>query len=224
MKRTLVTLGTEPYYSVGVKRMYESVIKNDPTIEFASWSKTYPTNSPTHQELPYAFKTFAMLEARKNGSELAVWLDSPGVVLRKLDPLYDLIARQGYYFVANGWSVGQWSSDLCLEYFSISREKAFEIPQVAGGFWGLDFRTELASSFMDEIQSHVKAKTPFFGDWVNTQGQISEDKRVLGHRHDQIIMSIMVYRMGLTTVPEGNSFITTATEPPEDKLLAWRNI
>lgn len=45
----------------------------------------------------------------------------------------------------------------------------------------------------------ARAGTPFQGSHRNDRGQVSADPRVLGHRHDQIVLSAAVWREGCPT-------------------------
>ena len=51
--------------------------------------------APRHEEIRFAFKPFCFLEAKARGYELALFVDAGVSIKAPLDPLFDVIARQG---------------------------------------------------------------------------------------------------------------------------------
>lgn len=146
-----------------------------------------------------------------------LWLDSSIVVVRPLDPLYEEIERRGYLLFRNGGArVGEWSSDAFLEWYGIDRGEAMAIPEVVGTAIGLDLRSEVGRSFLDAWMAGALAGTPFRGRpepfaereayedsrW-NRSNAVSADSRVLGHRHDQSVASVLAFRAGMTLTSSG---------------------
>jgi hypothetical protein len=182
------------------------------SVKFVTWRGRLPPESPPHSEVPYAFKAYAIQAALARGYRQILWCDSSIVPIRALKPLWELIERQGYWFSENlpygqlnvaPWNCGQWCADSALEPLGITREEAFQIPQVIGTAFGLNFDHEPVQKLFEEFMRLAEERTSFQGAWSNDHGEASSDQRVLGHRHDQTVLSVLArrFQMELTTPP-----------------------
>ena len=54
-------------YIRGLRRLRESLNNHSPNITQLFWENILPGKSPIHKEAPYAFKYFAIDDARKQG-------------------------------------------------------------------------------------------------------------------------------------------------------------
>jgi hypothetical protein len=169
-----------------------------------------PYGCPTHQEVPYAFKSYALKEAADAGATSLLWLDSimiPGP--RPLEDLWEKIERDGYYIGNNGFSNYEWTADSAYRDLGISREENREIKHVVGGVIGLDLTKDVGANILAEYFRLAKTKA-FCGPWRN--GSRTPDGKqwpcgprdVRGHRHDQTALSVIAWRLGcaLTDSPE----------------------
>ena len=111
------------------------------------WKGKLPKDSPTHQEMPYAFKTFAFKEAINKGFEIIFWLDASVWANKDIAPLIEKIETDGYFIPDSGWKVGQWSSDNALNYFGITRQEAFEMKLITAGIMGLKINNQKAIDY-----------------------------------------------------------------------------
>lgn len=177
-----------------------------------TWCDRFPPASPPHSEVPYAFKAYAIQAAFERGYREVLWVDSSIVPIRPLEPLWKLIEQQGYWFSENlpqgqlnvaPWNCGQWCADSALQPLGITREEAFQIPHVIGTAFGLNFNHQVARHFFEEFLRLAQERTTFQGPWRNDDLEASKDARVLGHRHDQTVLSVLAhrFRMGLTKPP-----------------------
>ena len=162
----------------------------------------YPEGCPTHEEVPYAFKPFALkFIEREFKHDLLLWLDSAVYAQHNLTPLFDQIRSDGYLFVRNGWSSGHWCTDKQLEAFNLTREQAFEIPHPMACIIGLDITSKVGKKVLDRYYDYHPL---FVGDWKNDKKQVSKDSRVLGSRHDQSVLGLIIHDLGLRyTDPSG---------------------
>ena len=163
-----------------------------------------PPGSPEHLQVPYAFKVYAINTLRKDGYTSILWADAAVGAIRSLAPIWERTERDGYWFSNNWtWNCGQWTCDTALPLLGITREQAFEIPQVAATAFALDFGKDIAVKFFDEY-SKGAVNGAFKGPWTNSHGEASPDRRVLGHRHDQTAASVIAWRlkMKFTIQPE----------------------
>ena len=237
--RTVVNVATRnERYLVGQGRLRgvldELAAHGDDVGNFLHWRGDLPPNTPAHRDVPYAFKAFAIEAAIGLGFDSVLWLDSSIIPIRSLIPLWDLIERRGYWFSKNlpyaklgvaPWSCGQWCADSALGPLGIDlgdREELFGVPLVIGGAFGLCLRHQVAREFVARYFYLARNSRAFAGPWSNEQGRASADPRVLGHRHDQTVASVIAWRLGmeLTTPPEWIVDGAPATE--KTVLEIWR--
>jgi hypothetical protein len=161
-----------------------------------------PPGCPEHLDIPYAFKAYALRAMWDKGYSSVLWADSSVTALRSLNPIWEHTERLGYWFSDNnGWNCGQWTCDAALPLLGITRQDAFDIPHVAATAFALDFSKLGAVKFFDYYWDGV-VNGAFRGPWVNDKGQASADPRVLGHRHDQTVASVAIWRLGMTTTKQ----------------------
>jgi len=216
--RMIASLATGQRYNVLLDRLVGST-NGEP---ISVWRDSYPDGSPTHQQIPYGFKAF-ILKGLSEKYETLLWLDSSVVILKSLEPLWELIERQGYWFSSNQpHNCGEWTCDSALAPLEISREEAFGIPQVMGTAFGLSMKHELSHKLLSQYFELAQGQA-FCGPWANDRGQASPDKRVKGHRHDQTVLSVLAKRAGMA-LSDPPIWIADAgcTKPTEETLLAIR--
>jgi hypothetical protein len=182
-----------------------------------------PPGCPPHSQVPYAFKIYAIEEAlRQYKPETIIWADSACVAVAALEPLWEHIEREGYWFPDNfGWNCGQWTSDFALAPLEITRDQAFGIPQVAAAAYGLSFKSRKGQQFFRKL-ARLARNGSFCGPWVNDRGQASSDSRVLGHRHDQTACSVLAWRLGMKLTPQPKFFADNYKRGSETILEVWR--
>lgn len=190
----IVNFGMGGGYPRGTARLLESLQPYGfPTL---TWVNQYPPGSPTHKEHPYAFKCYAFQAARQAGYRYVHWCDSSLYAVKSPQAVFEAIARDGYYFRENGWNCGQWMTDESLAIMHLDRDTAAKMPDFTGCCMGLDFEHPQAQAWFAEWFRHATSGA-FRGDWRNDRQQCSRDPRCLGHRHDQVIGSVIFNRMGL---------------------------
>lgn len=150
---------------------------------------------PSHAENPYAFKIYAIEEARSRGYEQILWVDASVYAVNDIEPVWEWMESHGGLFLeeAGHW-VGNWCPDNVLNYFGTTREKAMKMPMFAGGYCGFDFRTGLAREFFAEWKEAM-LNGMFKGSWDET-------------RHDMTCGSIIANKAGLVRLysPGGQFF------------------
>ena len=182
-------------YSRGTARLWKSLSPWNSTAAFMSWDMGLPRGSPRHQDHPYGFKPYAVAAARDAGHRYVLWLDSAIVLIKDPQKIFDAIRRDGYYFRANGWGCGQWMTDRSLEIMKLTRDEAMLMPDFVGSCMGFDLQNPAVAAWFDEWYRHA-TDGAFQGDWKNDRHQCSGDPRCLGHRHDQVIGSVLFNRAG----------------------------
>ena len=206
--RCIVNYSSGPYLrsAYRMQEKLDQVGYNDGRLLF---SDVLPSGSKPHSEVPYMFKPYAILEAYNLGYTSVIWMDAPVYPAKSLNPLFDLLERDGYINFRNGWTNGEWTSDAALEYFGISRTEALRRPHSMACVMGFDFsRQDVVAVFDKWLKS---AEYAYPGEWKNT-GQASADSRCLGHRHDQSAISHYAYEAGWHFM-----------SPSDGKLLTYGN-
>lgn len=182
---------------------------------------------PRHSEVPYAFKAYALQRASQT-ADVLLWADACILPIRDMEPLWQRIERDGYWFSKNGWSNYDWTADsaypdLFPEYGSLMQKEArvvnFGIPHVVATSFGVNVRHEKGAAFLREYFRLASTTKAFCGPWINRAHaeaehlpQIGPKPRtdycgpsaVRGHRHDQTAASVIAWRLGmeLTSPPD----------------------
>lgn len=148
--------------------------------------------------VPYGFKAYAIKRAIDEGYENIIWADAAIYASKDIAPFIEHIEREGYIFFDNvGFSVGDYTSDACLNKFGWSREKAFQKKMIMACLMGLNTKHAGAMEFFERYYLAAKDRVSYPGSWHNNNGEVSDDLRVKGHRHDQSVASIIIDDLGL---------------------------
>lgn len=218
-KRCIISLATaNKRYRQGLARLLESARRCGYDGERRAWEPgTFPAGCPSHRQVPFAFKPYCFREARAQGMDLVLWLDSACVVVRTLDPLFRQIEERGYLLFGNGeHKVGEWASDAALARLDLGREEAMGIREVNAAAIGLNLADGLGGEFLERWYDEAREGTAFRGvasqsddardawkvKW-NRGGRASADPRVRGHRHDQTVAGVLAHRLGMELTATG---------------------
>src|SRR3990172_6257064 len=87
------------YYQGFAARLESSLDKFAPDTKRNIWRSACPPGSPSHSQLHYAFKYWAVNHEVQNGHQYVMWLDAGTEVLASLGPLWERIERDGYVLV-----------------------------------------------------------------------------------------------------------------------------
>jgi hypothetical protein len=227
MSRAIVSVGTGERYRDNLLRLEHGLLDFRGTLKF--WRDELPPGSPPHADVPYAFKAWALKHVIDAGFEQVLWLDSSIVPMRPLDKIWSLLDERGYWFSKNfphgpittssiPWKCGQWCADSALGPLGISRGMSFDIDLVIGGAFGLDVHRASSRYMFDELLRLARDGATFRGPWDNEGGRASSSRAVLGHRHDQTVLSVLAWRqaMELTTPPD---CIVDGARPSSDTVF-----
>jgi hypothetical protein len=148
--------------------------------------------------VPYAFKAWAMKKAIEAGYENIIWMDAAVYATKDITPLIQHIEKHGYIFFDNiGYSVGDYTSDACLDKHKWTRKKAFGAKMIMACLMGINVHSEEAMSWFQQYFEAANDGVSYLGAWSNHNGEVSDDLRVKGHRHDQSVASMIIHDMGL---------------------------
>jgi hypothetical protein len=176
------------------------------TADFICFKTFEEIGSPTHKEVPYAFKAYAIDKARKMGYDLVLWCDSVVYPISDLKPVFDYINKNAYMFFNNiGYSIGEYTSDKCLELLNMSSDEAFDSKMLMACCMGFNFKDTKVNKIVDSYLFHATSGA-YHGDWFNNNKQVSKNNLVKGHRHDQSVISILVHQNKLNVLNGNQTF------------------
>jgi len=168
---------------------------------------------PSHSEVPYSFKPYAINELKKN-YDIVIWADSCVYSIKSLDKFIDYISINGFAFFDNiGYTIGDYTSDECLNNLGMSRDESFKHPMIMACLMGFNFKNEKANKLFKEYFNATKIKGCYEGDWTNEANQVSQDNRVKGHRHDQSVMSIILAKEKIKPLHPHSTFFAYFGNP-----------
>ena len=181
--------------------------------------------SKSHFEVPYQFKVYAIEKVRQMGYDVVLYCDASLYAIKDVMPVIYYIIEKGHLMEFCGFSAGQFSTDLCLSKFGLTRDEAMDIGLHSAGFTGLNFQNEKANEFFDKWLQSAKEEISFCGDWNNNKKQCSDDDRCLGHRHDQTTASIIAYQLEMERInPHFMQYIFDNTEIKTETIFGCRGI
>lgn len=224
MRRVVVNVATGSYVR-GQERLRQAV---ESQADFLSWADVMPPGSPSHTDVPYAFKAWAILRALDAGHETILWADSSMLPISPLGPLFERIEAEGYWISRNGWMNHQWTADdaYSLLYPGISTEQAREqnrqVEHVVATAFGLS-ANGLGRKIFDQYLMHARDGS-FRGPWKN--GPVAARQapcgptECLGHRHDQTALSVIAWRSGCVLTNPPQVFAYRGGETAETILVA----
>jgi hypothetical protein len=241
--RAIVSVATGPFVR-GLDRLTEWCAAHD--TEYVTWRGRLPNGAPSHADVPYAFKPFAMNAAAVEATTL-LWCDSCMIPIKPLDPVWEQIERDGYLVFNNGYSNYEWTADSAypdlfadvyrdlpahFDKLDATRNMNRNIKHVVGGLIGLDLTQQIGKDFLAEWYRLAKTRA-FCGPWINSNYPHTVSPRprsgwapcgppdVRGHRHDQSALSVIAWRLGckLTEAPNLFSYAQLNVLPPDPRTV-----
>ena len=217
MKPCIVNVSCDHWYPRGQDRLKASLGKVGYDGETLFFRNKFPTNSPPHAKVPYAFKIYAIMEAINRGHKLLLWCDSSMVAVANPAPLFYKIEESGHFFVSEAQKLGNWSTDAFLKHWGLTRDEAMEIPLFSAGFTGLNIDNPRSKEFLDTWLKASQDGVSFIGPWGRSES-ISLDERCKGHRHDMSAGSLIAHKLNMELQSTHSGFIRGEIENiPADK-------
>lgn len=176
MKRVIVNLSTSKYVR-GQQRLFRSLIGNMQG-DAMHFQRETQVGAPSHQTHPYAFKPYAMREAKRRGYDSILWLDASMLVLRDITPIFEEIEKTGYFFQDSGWTNDRWTTPEQEAFFGTNKGK-----MISSGVLGLSMQSLEAQAFLARWRAAAAA------GMFNGSHDIT--------RHDQTAASLIIQQMGL---------------------------
>lgn len=235
MNVVVCCVGLGGWYPRGVARLIHSLGEYSPGVTVAAWVNCIPFGAPRlvcengYDYTAYCAKPFALMSAQLNGADIAILVDAAFYAVRPISPLIDHIQQTGYYFCRNGNNVGEWSSDRCLERMGVDREEAFAFEEISSYCVGLNMNDgrclELLQRWCGFASDRLTIPGPHSALYNGTgrnPGFVSKHPRVMGHRHDQTVLSVLAHRMGLQELVNRPKFTAYSGSETEETVLVNR--
>jgi hypothetical protein len=224
MKHCIVNFSND-YFVKGQDRLIKSLQENNYLGDIITFNHYEQVGSKTHQQVPYQFKVYAIEKARQMGYDVVLYCDASLYAIKDVMPVIYHIIEKGYLLEHCGFKAGQYSTDLCLNEFGLTRDDSMNIKLHSAGFTGLNFKNEKATHFFDRWLKLAKEEITFCGDWNNEKKQCSNDERCLGHRHDQTTASIIAHQLEMERInPHFMQYIFDNTEIKTETIFSCRGI
>jgi hypothetical protein len=213
----IVSCGIGPEYQEPLHSTRLHCEKNVPEA-WRLFYRDYPTGCPPHEISQYAFKIFALKRAIVSGFRYVLWMDSCFQPIRSIEPLWAEIREHGWYVPKQGDAVlGHWCSDDFLRRTGTERCVAMQIPLVYSGLVGFDMNHRTARIIWEnwfrmwELGTFNGCHLNLIGQerrrWgLKWQGHVSDDPCVVGHRHDESALALILHQWGL--LPTTRGFLT----------------
>jgi hypothetical protein len=197
-RRAVVNVSTG-HYVKGAERLYSNLMASKEATPYF-YKNRLPEGSPTHQDVPYAFKAYALKEAEKAGYTTLLWTDACILPIKPLGPLFERIERDGYWISNNGWTNYEWTADSAYpELFDPhlfhpwaehpmalenSRNINRTIPHVVATTFGISLAHPLGKAFLDEYYRLASETKAFCGPWINAnyQAKPGDMRPLMGER------------------------------------------
>lgn len=231
MKKTVVSFADGAgQYAKALMRLERSLTQTGFDGTFKGINDYGHIGSPLHKgspdAVPYAFKALSIKKAIDEGARYVLWCDSVVYATKSIDPIFQHIAEHGYLLFDNiGYSIGDYTSDACLNHFGMTRAEAFESKMIMACVMGFDVEHPVAKAFLDKYIGAALDGISYHGDWHNQNCQVSNDMRVKGHRHDQSVASIIAKQMGMTITNAQQTYFAYAAHkgilPIADSVCLW---
>jgi hypothetical protein len=183
MNPVIINLATGRYLK-GQERLKQSVQRYSPKIPVMSWQNEFQISGcPKHSVNPYAFKPYAFIEALKKDYDVVFWMDASCYLIKDIQPILDIVERDGYFMHEAGHWTGSWANDNSLAYFRLTREEAMTMPMFTAGCFGLNLKSEIGATFLSQ--------------WLDAANAGAFKGSHADHRHDMACGSIIANRLGM---------------------------
>lgn len=194
MRRCVVNVATG-HYTVGQDRLTTELLKYSPNTDMMRWANVLPPGSPSHADVPYGFKAWALFEALVADCDLVLWADACMIPIRSMTPLWERVERDGYWISNNGYWNAEWTASSAYPLLGISEEENWTVKHVVATCFALNLQSEIGKSALDQYIRFAQ-NGAFCGPWTGGIGT--------QHRHDQTALSVIAHRLGmqLTNAPE----------------------
>jgi len=222
----IVNVAVGGRYYLGQERLKRSItVNSEIPVSFFPWCEEYPNGCPLHQDTPYAFKAYAIRIAKDLGYKKILWMDASAWLDKPWGDFWDVFdSRSMMVWSAGCPALGTWCADSSLPLLGITREESFEMQMFEGLVCGFNFEHPEAEDIWNYYWEQANNGS-FKGFWRKEHGFVSDDIRVLGHRHDMPALSVACNRYGIDPLRPPKYFArVNDTFRPEEACIFARGI
>ena len=215
-----VTFATGDFLKL-VYKWKSSIEQYSPETDIFIFTDFSQIGSPSHEEVPYAFKPYAIERIKSMGYDIVIWCDSCIRLAKDIRILIPQIQSRGVFLQNDtNHTIGDWANDKSLEYFKITRDDAMNMPAIYACIMAFDFKQEVTLEFLRRWKKTADNGI-FQGKWNNEQKTESQDVRCKGHRHDQTCAELISYQLN---IPRGYFVLfPNDTNHPDRYFTSWDN-
>lgn len=234
---TIVNVATGKYVA-GQNRLREAC--NETGINKQFWTDRLPFECPAHEDVPYAFKAFALKYCADSGWRRLLWCDASIIPIASLGPIWEHTAKHGVWLSRNGFSNYEWTAAEAYQYLfpGPTLRHACEInstvDHVVATAFAIDISTTVGSLFLDMYFDLASKTRAFCGPHFNSNHPEGTKRAVRaglkaapcgppdvqGHRHDQTAASVIAWRLGIPLTDPPKFFAYRGQETAETILVA----
>lgn len=214
----------EQSYVKGQERLRAGLnVMRDDWDHLRFYTNGYPLNCPLHQDIPFAFKAYALKEASSYAS-LLLWCDSCIVPIRSLAPIWEHTHNYGVWLGRNGWKNSDWTADgaypdlFPAETLVDARVINQMVEHVVATAFALDTSHPSGRAFLAEYFRLASETKAFCGPVRDprTKGPVPG----ITHRHDQTAASVIAWRLGIPLTSPPHLFAYKGSETDKTVLVA----
>ena len=199
MKKCVITFANKKMFVLGANRLKSCLDKTRFDGEFIAETQ-YPPECPTQEEASYGFKAF-IIEKALMTNDLILYLDSSAVVLKSLNPVFNKIQSDGYFFPQQPHFLGQQCHERVLKDFNVPRARAMKMPTQLGNIIGISKECQLAIKWVamfkeKALDGYSLHKAGGQYDEINKSPHLG----MYGHRQ-QAVTSLIAHKLGMNIQP-----------------------
>lgn len=190
-KRCIINVGVDGWYKRGSDRLNVSLKQFCPDVGKMIYSGFLPPEARPHTVSNYGFKVYAFIEAYKAGYRQILWCDSSIYAIKDCSEIFDVIDRDGYYFINNGYKLSQTATDKLLSVVPITRDEVDNVPELTTCVFGFDFSKQNIIYLFEKW--HEMERHGLFNGSRTHNPEDSQDPRFLFCRHDQSALTLAAF-------------------------------
>jgi hypothetical protein len=200
LNKCVINAALGHWYPKGQKRLIDSLKQHKFDGDIVTLLNEWYSDD-IDKSNPYNIKISALQKAIDLGYTTILWLDCAMYATKPIQPIFDIIKKDGFYCETNGYNAAEECSDNCLNYFSISRDDAEKIKMCSSAVIGFDLTNKKGKAFAEMWIKSCKDGV-FNGSRLH-DGQ-SMDFRFKWHRQDQSAASIIINKLALNLYELGH--------------------
>ena len=159
-------------------------------------------------DIPYAFKLFSVLEAKKMGYQYCLWLDACFVALKNIDSFFTEIKDMGVVrWPGEAVTPAQWIQPFTPIAFGVTDENFFQYKAVWAAGLGINFMSEQGNLFLDSWEKLTK----------------NHKLGSLSFTPEQALITIVFGQLNLQSCTTKLPFANSPNDITEETVIFWNH-